>query len=457
MSRFPSLRALDSALAGDVVEPSHERFAETRHAFYGEYERHEPHAIAQVADASDVARVVVFAQDHALPLAIKAGGHSILGHSSPKAAMVIDLSRLKGLDIEVEDRTAWAGGGLLAGEYTTEVAKHGLVTGFGDTPTVGITGLTLGGGVGFLHRKLGLTLDSVLGAEIVTADDEVRLIDEEHDPDLFWAIRGGGGNFGVITRLHYRLHPLGDVLGGMIILPATPRVVTDFVDLTREASDDLSVIGGVAMAPPLPFLPEEVHGQLVILGLMVHAGDPDTAELEVGRFRKLATPLVDTLQVMPYPAMFEGEAGPPQPYAIAGRSFFTDDLTVEDAEAGIDGLRTSSAPMSVIQVRVLGGAVARVPNDATAFAHRSRPMILNVASAFEEPGQRPEHEAWVTALRERLQRGERGANPNFHGDDSVEAVREIYPGETWERLVEVKTKYDRDNVFAMNHNIPPRS
>lgn len=456
MTQSSSFSHLADGITGDIISPTDHGYADRGHNFYGEFNERRPDAVVRVADAEDVSKVVLFAQDSNVPLAVRGGGHSILGHSSSEGGMVLDLSRLKGIDIDVEERSAWAGAGLLAGEYTAQVGEHGLVTGFGDTATVGIAGITLGGGIGFLHRKLGLTIDSLLGAEIVTADGRIRRVDEGNDPDLFWAIRGGGGNFGVVTKLHYRLHPVNQVFGGMLILPATPKTVSEFVEIADGASDDLSVIGGVAVAPPLPFLPEEVHGQMVILGMMVHAGDPGLAETEVGSFRKVATPLVDTIDAMSYAAMFGEEGGPPSPTSVSARSFFSDTFDLDDAARAVEGLKASKAPMSVVQIRVLGGAVARVPVEATAFAHRERNMVINVVSAFEKPDDRPSHEDWVTEMRRELQHGESGVYINFHGDDSIGAVHEAYPGSAWERLVDVKTKYDPHNLFVSNHNIPPR-
>ncbi|HXV70069.1 MAG TPA: FAD-binding oxidoreductase [Acidimicrobiia bacterium] len=455
MSTTSELRRLASHIEGDVSTQSDQAHSERRRVFYGEFNEREPAAVVAVANASDVSKAVVFAMESDMSLVVQGGGHSVLGHSTTDGGLILDLSRLKGLDIDADGRNAWAGGGLLAGEYTKATAEHGLVTGFGDTPTVGVTGITLGGGVGFLHRKLGLTLDSVLGAEVVTADGQVRLIDEENDPDLFWAIRGGGGNFGVVTKLHFSLYPLDTVLGGMIILPATPETVANFVEIAENASDDMSAIAGVALAPPLPFLPAEVHGRLILLGVVVHAGPPEIGESEVGQIRKLATPLLDGIENIPYPAIYEEEGGPPNPNAVSGRSFFSDEFSVDDAAAAIDALEVSTAPMSVIQLRVLGGAVARVPAETTAFAHRDRKMIVNVISGFDEVGDRPEHEEWVSATRQRLQHGEGGVYINFHADDSEAAVREAYPGSTWDRLVDVKTKYDQANLFSSNHNIPP--
>jgi FAD/FMN-containing dehydrogenase len=455
MSQDSDLGLLQNEITGEVIEPSDHRYDPAKKSFYRGYDRRRPLAVVRVARSSDVAATVRFARDSGVGLAVRAGGHSVLGHSSIDGGVVIDLSGLEDVDIDVDGRTAWAGGGVLAGEYLDKTSEHGLVTGFGDTPTVGIAGITLGGGVGFLHRKLGLTIDSLLGAEIVTADGEVRLIDEKNDPDLFWAIRGGGGNFGVVTRLHYRLHPVDTVVGGMIILPATPKVITDFVAIAREASDDLSVIAGVAVAPPMPMIPEVAHGKPIVMGFVVHAGDVETGQEEVSQFRSLAEPLADDISVMPYTAMFAEEEGPPPVDAMSIRSVFSDDLTLEDAEALVEALPMSTAAMSVTQIRVLGGEVARVLSEETAFAHRHREMIVNVAAAYENSDERADHEAWVTNLSERLRKGTAGAYVNFAGDDSEGCVREIYPGATWDRLVEVKTKYDPDNLFKSNHNIPP--
>lgn len=450
------LNALAKDLAGDISSPSSPDFPDQQKVFYDEYGRRRPLALARPVDAEDVGKVVRFAADSDVPLAVRAGGHSVMGHSNPAEALVVDLSRLDDLEIDVEGRTAWAGGGVLAGAYTNAAGAHGLATGFGDTATVGVAGLTLGGGIGFLHRKFGLTIDSLLAAEMVTPDGEVRLVDESNDPDLFWAIRGGGGNFGVVTRLQYRLHPVDTVTGGMLILPASPESLVSFVEAAVEAPDYLSVIVAVAVAPPMPFLPPEVHGQLVMMGVMVHSGPQDQAESDLARFRSIATPLVDGLETMSYPDVFAGPE-PPQPVAMSVRSVFADEFSPDEAGAALDALSNATADMNIIQIRALGGAVSRVPNDATAFGHRQRAMTLNVAAAYEAPESRPEHEKWVEAVSEELRDGDPGAYINFLGDDSPEAVRAAYPQDTWERLVEVKTKYDPSNLFAFNHNIPPRA
>ncbi len=222
---IPRLRA---ALNGRVISPDDAGYDQARTVFYGGFDHH-PAVIVRVADATDVSRVVSLARETGLELAVRSGGHSNAGHSVSDGGIVLDLGEMRALDIDVAGRTAWAQTGLTAGEYTTTAGAHGLATGFGDTASVGIGGITLGGGVGFLVRKHGLTIDDLLAAEVVTADGQLLRADAETHPDLFWAIRGGGGNFGVATRFQFRLHPLGTIVGGILMLPAMPEVIASFV------------------------------------------------------------------------------------------------------------------------------------------------------------------------------------------------------------------------------------
>ena len=269
-----SIPTLDSAVRGRVIGPDHDEYDRARTVILAGID-HRPAVIVKVADADDVAHVVQLARDTGLELAVRSGGHSGAGHSVTDGGIVIDVSEMKGLEIDVAGRTAWAETGLTAAELTTALAEHGLAVGFGDTGSVGIGGITLGGGVGYLVRAFGLTIDDVLAADIVTADGMLHRVDADHDPDLFWAIRGGGGNFGVVTRFQYRLHEVGSVLGGMLILPATADTVAGFIAAADAAPEALSTIANVMPCPPMPFVPEEAHGSLVIFAIMVCVGDPD--------------------------------------------------------------------------------------------------------------------------------------------------------------------------------------
>lgn len=447
----PGLR---EGLEGRVIGPDDNGYDEARTPFYGGFDRR-PAAIVRVANAEDVARVVSVARESGFELAVRSGGHSLAAHSVSDGGIVIDLSDMRALEIDVDARTAWAQTGLTAGEYTTAAAEHDLATGFGDTPSVGIGGLTLGGGVGFLVRKHGLTIDDLLAAEVVTADGRVRRVDAEHHPDLFWAIRGGGGNFGVATRFRFRLHELPQVVGGMLFLPATPEVVASFVEAAEAAPEELSAIANVMPAPPAPFIPEAAHGKTVLMAMMVYAGDVEAGQRAVAPFRALAEPIADMLRPMRYPEIYPPNGQEEYHPVAAGHNMFVDRIDRGHAATILEHLERSSAMLRVAQLRVLGGAMARVPADATAFAHRSARIMVNVGAVYERPEEGDVHRAWVRGLADALDQGYEGAYVNFVADEGPERVRASYPGATWDRLVQVKTTYDPTNVFRLNQNIPP--
>jgi len=355
---------LRAALHGRVIAPDDSGYDKARTVFYGGIDRR-PAVIVRAADDGDVARVITFARDQGLELAVRSGGHSVAGHSVCEGGIVLDLADLRGLEIDAAKRTAWAQAGLTAGEYTTAVGAHGLATGFGDTASVGIGGLTLGGGVGYLGRKHGLTIDALLAADVVTAGGKRLRADPETNPDLFWAIRGGGGNFGVATRFHYRLHEVKSIVGGMLVLPATPEVIASFVAEAEAAPEELSTIVNVMTAPPMPFLPAELHGKLVVLAMLVHSGGGEAGERAVAPFRALAAPLADMIRPMRYPEIYPPDAEDYHPVAAA-RTLFLDVIDRDVAQTMVDHVRASTAQMAVTQIRVLGGAMARVPAEATA-------------------------------------------------------------------------------------------
>jgi FAD/FMN-containing dehydrogenase len=454
-----TIEQLLPGFAGKVIRPGDAEYDKARTGFYGDIDRR-PAGIVRPTDASQVVQVVAAARDGGLELAVRSGGHSIAGHSVVDGGIVVDLAAMRGLDIDAEERTAWAQTGLTAGDYTTAAAEHGLATGFGDTSTVGIGGLTLGGGVGFLSRAHGLTIDNLLAAELVTADGQIVEIDAENHPDLFWAIRGGGGNFGVATRLRFRLHELESVVGGMLMLPATAEVIREFVALAEAAPDELSTIANVMPAPPMPFVPADHHGRLVIMGLVCYAGAAEEGEAALAPFRSLATPVADLVRPIPYPAMFEGE-GPGgaadedfHPTAV-GRTMFLETVEQDAAELIVDRLSSSDAMMRVTQLRVLGGAVARVPDDATAYAHRRSRIMANVAAFYDGLDDRAVRTDWVNDFAADLRQSDTGAYSNFLADEGPERVRAAYPGATWDRLREIKAKYDPANLFRHNQNVPP--
>jgi len=446
---IPRLRA---AFDGRVTAPGDPGYDQARTIFYGGFDRR-PAAIVRPADAAEVAQLVNLARDRGLELAVRGGGHSLAGHSTSDGGIVLDLSALTAIQVDPEARTAWAQGGLTAGAYTEAVGAHGLVTGFGDTGSVGIGGLTLGGGVGYLVRSQGLTIDSLLAAELVTADGRVLQVDAEAHPELFWAIRGGGGNFGVATRLKFRLHELPSIVGGMLLLPATAQVIADFMAAAEAAPEELSAIAAVMAAPPMPFIPPERQGELVVLAMLAYAGQAEAGQRAVAPFRALADPIADMVRPMPYAGMFppEEEFHP----TAAGHTMYLDRVDGTVADTILEHIQASDAAMRAVQLRALGGAMARVPVEATAFAHRHSRIMANVAAFYEGPADRDRRQAWVDGLAAALHQDDDGAYVNFLGDEGPERVRQAYPGPTWDRLVEVKRRYDPDNLFRRNQNIPP--
>jgi hypothetical protein len=447
---IPELRAV---VAGPVIAPGDPEYESARSLFYGGMDRH-PAGIVRVADARDVSRVIAYARESGRDLAVRSGGHSAVGHSVWDDALVVDLVGLKAIDIDAGARTAWAETGLTAAEFCTATAAHGLGTGFGDTGSVGIGGITLGGGVGYLARKHGLTIDSLLAADVVTADGQLLRVDAENHPDLFWAIRGGGGNFGVATRFQFRLHDVSGFVGGMLMLPADAGVIASFIEAAEAAPEELSTIANVMPAPPMPFVPEQHHGRLVVMALMAWTGDPEAGNRAMAPFRALAAPIVDMVQPMPYPQIYPPEDDSYHPTAV-GRTMFVERIDRAVAGTIVDNLQASDASMRVAQLRVLGGAVARVPADATAYAHRSSRIMVNLAAFYEGPDDRAVREARVARFASDLEQRDKGAYVNFLNDEGEERVRAAYPGATWDRLAAVKARYDPTNLFHLNQNVPP--
>jgi len=448
-----SISRLQAITKGEVITPNDSTYDQARTIFYGGFDR-KPAVIIKAADETDVAHVVTYAREAGIELAVRGGGHSVAGHSVSNGGIVLDLSTMKELRIDPDKHTAWAQSGLTTGEYTTAAGAYGLATGFGDTGSVGIGGLTLGGGVGYLVRKYGLTIDDLLQADIVTADGKNLRIDNESHPDLFWAIRGGGGNFGVVTQFKFRLHEMDQIVGGMLILPATPDIVSSFVAEAEAAPEELSTIANVMVAPPMPFLPAEVHGTLIMLATLAYAGSIDEGQHVLAPFRALAKPIVDMVRPMRYPELYPPDQPGFHPRS-ASRNMFVDTFDRHMAETILDHLKQSTAMMSAAQVRVLGGAMARVPAQATAFAHRQRRIMLNVAAMYQRPDEQTTHESWAANLARAISQDDGDVYVNFLEDVGKERVRAAYPGTTWDRLVAVKAQYDPTNLFRLNHNVPP--
>jgi len=445
----PLPERLQQHVTGRVITPDDADYDTLRTTHYGAPGAR-PTVIVRASSTSDVVQVVAAARETGLELAVRSGGHSAAGHSTTESGILLDLGEMKDLEIDTENLTATAEPGLTAGEYNTAVGEHGLATGFGDTGSVGVSGITLGGGVGLLTRRYGMTIDSLLGVEIVTADGQVLEADAEHHPDLFWAVRGGGGNFGVITRLTFRLHLVDQVVGGMLVLPATANVIEGFARLAAAAPDELTTIANLMPCPPMPFVPAEIHGRPVLMAQLVHTGPPAVAQETLAPFRALAEPYADVVRPMRYPEIFQEEDMGPMPEVVS-RGGLVRELGARGAAVLADAVVTPGSPR-IAQLRVLGGAVARVDSEATAFAHRDVPMMLMLVAFCDGPEDRARQEAWLEEASVLL---DSATYVNFLGRAGSEQVRAAYPGRTWDRLVEVKRRYDPENVFRLNHNVTP--
>jgi len=440
---------------GRVIAPDADDYHRARRVHNAAVDRH-PALIVRPTDADDVSLAVAHAQERGLPLVVRAGGHSMAGHGTGDGALLLDLSAMRDVEIDAVGRTAWADAGILAGEYTAATHALGLITPFGDTARVGVAGITLGGGVGWLVRKHGMTIDSLLAVEIVTADGRRRLASAVEEPDLFWAVRGAGANFGVVTRLQFRLHPLGDVLAGDILLPATRDVLRSLVPVLLAAPDELTAMPLMMTAPPDPEVPEEYHGRLVVKLSVAWSGAPDAGERALAPLRALGAPINDTVAWQPYPALFTPVDRDAEPkWGVSSRSLFLDDLDDATIEVIERRLTEADAPDAIVQLRVLGGAMARVSGDATAFGWRDRPALLWLITPYEDVGQAATNESWTAAFHAELAAEGAATYLNFMGAEDADAVHGAYPAPTYARLRELKRRYDPANVFRFNHNIRP--
>lgn len=447
------LAAFRAELQGELILPGAAEYETARVAHNTIFDRR-PTLIVKAAGAGDIARTVVLARESGMPLAVRSGGHSVAGHSTVDGGIVLDVSNMKGLHIDVERRTAWAQPGLTAGEYTLGAAAHGLATPFGDVGSVGIAGLTLGGGIGWLVRKYGLTIDALQAVEIVTADGRLLTASAGQHQDLFWAVRGGGGNFGVVTRFQFKLYPVGNVLGGALVLPPTADVLRSLVPIAASAPEELSTITMLMRLPPAPFVPQERVGELALIVMFVWSGDPADGNAALEPFRQVAAPIVEAVMPMPYPGIYQLTADAGTPGRSVVRSRFMDALDDDAIEAILSAMAVAS-PTAVVQIRALGGAMARVEVAETAFAHRAAPILIAIIDPYEDAELDAAELAWTESLQAALAPNATGVYSNFLALEGEDRIREAYPSGTYERLAAIKRQYDPANLFRLNQNILP--
>jgi FAD/FMN-containing dehydrogenase len=456
-----TVRELEIGLAGSVVGPWDADYDTARRVWNHAIDKR-PALIIRAASTEDVARAVCFARSEGRAIAVRGGAHSVAGFSSCDGGIVIDLAQLNEVQVDIGSRRAFAGGGTTWKAFDAATQQHGLATTGGLVSSTGIGGLALGGGIGHLVRKYGLTCDNLLSVELVTADGSVVQVSESQNAELFWALRGGGGNFGVVTKFELALHPVGPVvLGGVIFYPGeqATQVMNGWCDLLEDMPDELSTTVSLTTAPPAPFIPGEWHYQKVAAVIACWAGDSADGENVVKPLRTLGTLITDLLGPIPYVDLQQlvdpaWQAGAANYFTSA----FLDRLPEKSIEALTD-YHGSSADLPVqaeLHIHHLGGAVARVTAANSAFPDRSSRFVINCLARTPDPADLSPHVAWARAARDAMAAyGKGGMYVNFAGEDGVDNVRASYPAAIYARLQAVKNHYDPFNVFRFNINISP--
>jgi len=439
---------LAAAMRGPVLTAADPAYDAVRKVWNGMIDRR-PAAIARCTGAADVIAALAFARDAGLPIAVRGGGHSFPGYSVCDGGVLIDLQLMKSVRVEPVARRARAEGGVLWAEYDRETQAFGLASTGGMISHTGIAGLTLGGGFGLLCRKFGLAIDNLISADIVTSDGKLRTVSATQEPDLFWAIRGGGGNFGIVTSFEYQLHEVGPMLAGLIAypLPQATQVLRGLHEVMSSAPDELMVTGALLTTP---------EGHKAVAVVPCYVGDPAEGERVIAPLKKLGTVAMEKVGAMPYTVaqkLFDESAVPGRRFYL--RSNYLE--TIGDAliEALAGSFAATPSPLNAIVIPSVGGAVSRVAPEATAYYHRQAPYVMSMVNCWLDPSEDQANLEWVrttwTALTPHLPRR---VYVNELQEEGADRVRDAY-GPAFSRLAAIKRQYDPDNIFRLNQNIPP--
>jgi FAD/FMN-containing dehydrogenase len=450
-----TLGELEQGLRGQLIRPEDEGYDEARAIWNGAHDRR-PALIVRCAGVADVMRAVDFARSENLLVAVRGGGHSLPGFSTCDGGVVVDLSAMNSVHVDPARRTAVAEGGCTWADFDHETQAFGLAVTGGLVSSTGIAGFTLGGGIGWLMRKVGLACDNLIGADVVTADGRLVHTSEGENPELLWGLRGGGGNFGIATSLEFRLHPVGPMLLAGPIFFAGERaeeVLRFYRDWVRELPDEMTTLINLTTAPPAPFLPEAAHGKPIVAVIAVHAGEPEHGRALVQPLKELGDPIAD----MPYTTMQSLlDALWTRGAHNYMRSAYVDELTDEAIAATVDRHRAVPSPHSDIHLHQFGGAAARAGEDDAAFGDRSAQYVLNVIARSPGADGFDANVDWARGTARALAPVSRdGAYVNFMGDAHDDRLRASYGDAKYERLVALKRRYDPTNLFQLNQNIAP--
>jgi FAD/FMN-containing dehydrogenase len=456
-----ALAAFRDSFRGELVLPSDGAYEDARRVWNAAIDKR-PALIARCSGVVDVVRAVDFAREYELVLAVRGGGHNVAGLGTCDGGMVIDLSLMRGVSVDLVRRTARVRAGATWGDVDHETQAFGLATTGGLVSSTGVAGFTLGGGFGWLMRRHGLACDNLLAAEVVTAGGRILRASADENADLYWGLRGGGGNFGIVTSFEFRLQQVGPlVTAGAIFFPADAagELLRFYREWVGEIPDALTTVVNLATAPAVPFLPEEAHGKRVVVVSGCHAGFAEEGAEAFRPLKEFRAPLADLIGTMPYLEMqrlVDGQWGP------GLRNYFKSSWLHRLDDAAIETLvhahAQAASPETKIQLYHFGGAVARVPRDVTAFAHRDASFLLNVAARWSEPAESDLHVGWAGEVHEGMAPfAAGGVYVNFLGEEGHDRVRAAYGERTYERLVELKRAYDPTNLLRVNQNIPPVS
>ncbi len=444
---------------GQLIRPGDPTYDQDRKVWNGMIDKH-PALIARCSSKDDIIRSVNFARENDLLTAVRGGGHNIAGNAVCDDGIVIDLSLMKAIEIDPERRIATADPGLVWGEFDRATEPFGLLTTGGLISTTGIAGFTLGGGIGWMMRKFGLTCDNLISADVITADGHSLTANENENPDLFWGLKGGGGNFGIVSRFQFKLHPINRHMGSLIIYPFEKArdLLRFFNDFILEIPDEISPMLAFMTAPPAPFIPQNMHGQKVVAIVTSYIDQNEAGDRAIRTLQEWGKPIADLTGPMPYTAwqsMLDADA--PAGFQNYWKSTYIKDINEGAIEAMLTILPHVPSPRTMVHLQLLGGAVSRVPEDATAFAHRDSPIVMNIVSLWEDVSQNQRNIEWTRRLYEAMAPfSTGGVYVNFLGEEGEDRVRAAYGPKHYERLAALKRKYDPTNFFRLNQNIKPQ-
>jgi FAD/FMN-containing dehydrogenase len=453
----PTVDELRGQMRGDVIAPGDEGYEEARRVYNAMIDRR-PAVVVRVVNAGDVIAAVNFARENGLDLAIRGGGHSVPGFGTCDGGVVIDMSRMRGVRVDPSNNLARAEGGATWGDFNAATHAFGLATTGGIISTTGVSGLTLGGGIGYLARGFGLSCDNLVSADVVTADGRLLVASEDENAHLFWALRGGGGNFGVVTSLEFRVHPVSDIYGGPMFfeLDQVTNLLSFYREFIADAPEEFGGFPAFQIAPPLPFIPENRHGEPFIAFVACWAGPLDQGEKALKPLHDVAPVVAEHVGPMPYPALnsaFDGLVPPGlQHYWKAN---FVKELSDDAIQAHVEHGPKVPVVNSTVHIYPINGACHRVAADATAFAYRDANFATVIAGMWPDPDQNAANTKWVRDYYDATAPlSEEGGYVNFMAGDDQERIKANYKG-NYDRLVEVKRKYDPGNLFHLNQNIKP--